>query len=384
MDKRQKDSLWADIKSISETQAGRQAMMTTGSVIAATYMGYVGPDLLAAMHDALVFYAAKYPLMDPQAMSSSLWNGAQYYTASALDYLGDLSSHFSLDLSHTVRESIQTAREFLSRGSERGLEAARMTFDQTTQYVSGYANGAMQNIGTMLHSGYNAVKEHWGAVVAVGAAIKEAYDFYTTGESIFKRLFKRGKKEVEAPTKVEANISVNVALCGTKALESADAALDVQGNHGKVQVDMEKVFWISDQMREQIAARALEMEDEIPGEMSTSDRRAKVRAKVDRLLKSPEFNASGAPLRHIDLAAAKNANKLKERWDESPVSTGRFQSLKGQMRKTSHMEFDLTDPLAFVKGPQADSKVGREHNDFFVAANDNNFDSPTDDGPGFM
>ncbi|HDZ53356.1 hypothetical protein LCGC14_0042930 [marine sediment metagenome] len=384
MEKKQKESLWSDIKAISETQAGRQAMMTTGSVIAAAYMGYVGPDLLATMHDALVFYAAKYPLMDPQTMSSSLWGGAQHYSAAALDYMGDISSRFSLDLSHTIRESIHTARDFLSRGSERGLEAARMSFDQTTQYVSGYSTGTLQNIGTMLHSGYNAVKEHWGAVVAVGAAIKEAYDFYTTGESIFKRIFKRGKKEAEVETKVEANISVNVALCGTKALEKADIALDAQNNQGDVNVQMDRIIWLSEQMRGEIAARALEMDDDIPGEMSVGDRRAKVRAEVDRLLQSPEFNTPDAPLRQISLADVKNANKLKTRWDESPVSTGRFQSLKGQTRKTSHMEFDLADPLAFVKGSQSEKKIGREHDDFFVAANDNNFYSPTDDGPGLM
>ncbi len=394
MEPHKKDNLWSDIKAISQTQDGRQAMMTTGSVIAAAYMGYVGPELLATMHDALAFYALKYPLMDPQAMSSSLWGGAQFYSASALDYLGTLSEKVSLELSHPVRESVQTAREFLSRGSDRSLEAARLVFDETTRYVGSYAGGALQNIGTALHSGYNAIKEHWGAVVAVGAAIKEAYDFYTTGESIFKRIFKRGKKETGADTTVQANISVNIALGGSQVLASADRALKAQSKEGHVDIDMDQVFWISDQMRTQIAARACEM-----GEVETApdadspprdtaemkDRRIRVRAEVDKLLKSPEFNYSEGSLEKIRLATRKNANKLRERWDESPVSTGRLKSMQGQVRKTSLMEFDLTDPLAFVKGSLADAENGRDSdNDIFVAANDNNIDRPSGNGPGLM
>ncbi len=390
MDKRKKESLWSDIKSISETQEGRQAMMTTGSVIAAAYLGYVGPDLLVTMHDALAFYALKYPLMDPQAMSSALWGGAQYYTAAGLDFIGNLSDTVSFELSHTMRESVQTAREFLSRSGERGIEAARVAFDETSQYVGHYANGALQNIGTALHSGYNAVKEHWGAVVAVGAAVKEAYDFYTTGESIFKRLFGRGKKDSKAETQVEANISVNVAIGGAGVLASADAALSTDKVKDPVKVDMDRIIWISDQLRDQIATQACDLEG-----LGTSERtpplnaeqraeRDRVRSAVERALHQHDLGVPQNALTKIGLASSDIANKLNERWDESSVSAGRFQSIRGQVRKTSHMEYDLTDPLAFVKGSQASSEESNVGGDKLVAANDNKFDRPSDDGPCLM
>jgi len=390
MDKRKKESLWSDIRSISESQEGRQAMMTSGSVIAAAYLGYVGPDLLVTMHDALAFYALKYPLMDPQAMSSALWGGAQYYTAAGLDFFGNLSDAISLELSHTMREGVQMAREFLSRSGERGLEAARVAFDDTTQYVGHYANGALQNIGTALHSGYNAVKEHWGAVVAVGAAVKEAYDFYTTGESIFKRLFKRGKKESKAETQIEANISVNVAIGGGDVLVAADKALSAEKAKNPVKVDMDRIIWISDQLRDQITAKACELEgvDAEPTDAPLSaDQRAqrdKVRSEVDRVLRKRDFSIPQGSLKEIGLARSDFANKLNERWDESPVSAGRFQSIRGQTRKTSHMEYDLTDPLAFVKGSRDSSEEQNVGGEKLVAANDNKFDRPSENGPGLM
>jgi len=256
--------------------------------------------------------------------------------------------------------------------------------------VGHYANGALQNIGTALHSGYNAVKEHWGAVVAVGAAVKEAYDFYTTGESIFKRLFGRGKKDSKAETQVEANISVNVAIGGAGVLASADAALSTDKVKDPVKVDMDRIIWISDQLRDQIATQACDLEG-----LGTSERtpplnaeqraeRDRVRSAVERALQQHDLGVPQNALTKIGLASSDIANKLNERWDESSVSAGRFQSIRGQVRKTSHMEYDLTDPLAFVKGSQASSEESNVGGDKLVAANDNKFDRPSDDGPCLM
>ncbi|CAN0544797.1 unnamed protein product, partial [Laminaria digitata] len=83
--------IWDDLKMISETQQGRQALLSSGSVIAAAYLGYVGPDLFIMMHDTLALYSAKYPFLNPTAMAASLWDGARYFSATVVDLFGEMA-----------------------------------------------------------------------------------------------------------------------------------------------------------------------------------------------------------------------------------------------------------------------------------------------------
>jgi len=405
------NGLWSDIKTISETQVGRQALASTGAVIAATYLGYVGPEVFGAMHDALAFYAAKYPFLNPVGMAESLWDGARYFSASAIDYAASVVENIGVDMSQTARETVTACRDFISRGTHRGLEAARVAFQDTATYAGGFASEAAATLKNAAQAGIEGIKTHWGSIIAVMAAAKEAYDYYETGESIYHRLFKRGQKEVAeagATDAAEVNLSVNTAIAGTEALETANAQLRREAVAKKLSIDIDQVIWVSEQLHDRLEAEG----SALSGLMDASPRPDRTTQSIDidvlgatgnqqldispmiriqrmdgsPLQKSPELNVDAAALGEIGLVASRKANTYRKRWAESPDSAARLKALGRQTRKTSAMEFDLSDPMAFRKGSGAANDDRYElATDLLAAANDNNFGgSDRTDGPGLM
>jgi hypothetical protein len=70
----------------------------------------------------------------------------------------------------------------------------------------------------------------------------------------------------------------------------------------------------------------------------------------EKLLVSPEMNMDLLDLPGINLAPVRKANKFDNEWAENTDALVRMKSLGRQRRKSALMEFDLSDPLAFVKG----------------------------------
>jgi hypothetical protein len=381
------DSLWVNIRAVSESQRGRQAMLTTGTLIAGAYLGYVGPELFSTMHDALAFYATKYPFLDPLAMSSALWDGAKHFSASAIDYVAQVAENVGIEVTANMREAAQTAREFLSRGSERGLEAARVAFEETAHYVSGSAKEIVESIGGAGSAAVGFVKEHWGKIMAFGAVAKEAYEFFDTGDNIYKRWLKRGKKDVETccqketPRPTEINITVNTAIAGSEALTSADNQARREAVAERYKVDLSDVLWVSEQMHDRLSSDGSLAAQAAPS--ASKSKFGSTKIDLDALLKSPELHVDKERLSNIDLVVRDNANKLRTRWADSPDSLRRLDALRGGRRKTSSTEFDISDPLAFKKG-DADGSAGLVQSGL-KAANDNKYETSTDDcGPELM
>jgi hypothetical protein len=401
------DGLWSNIEMISETQEGRQALFTTGSVIAATYMGYVGPEIFACMHDALAVFAAKYPLMDPTSMSGSLWEGAKHFSASSLDYIASITDAFALDMSKTFRDSVATCREFLGRGSDRGIETARLAFSETAEYLGGFAAQAVETARSAATAGWSFVKDNWGALMAAGAVAKEAYEFYDTGDSIYKRWFKKAKEEVKTgnTTIEEMNVTINTAVAGNEALVNADSQIGRARVAAQMNVSMQDVIWVSDQLHERLNAEAevvtktgvqavagenyikFDLGSLNPDELLGDRRKGEARRTAKScLIESPEIRASEMDLKNINLASAKNRDTLGKSWAASAESVRRLENLGNQSRKTSRTEFDLSDPMAFEKGSTTRGmKVDDVFADIRPAANDNlNRDPAGKDGPGMM
>jgi copper chaperone CopZ len=255
MAEQQRRGLWSSIKMITETQSGRQALTTTGAVIAAAYLGHIGPELFMTMNDALAVFAGKYPFMNPLAMSTALWEGAQYFSASLVDYAYSAFETVGIDMSKTVREAVNACREFISRGGQRSLDAARETLMETASYIGGNAAEITAAIKNAVGAGIEAVKSNFGPILAGLAVAREAYEYYETGESIYHRLFKRGRKAVKdaspadnPATEEEVNVTVNTAFAGTEVLVSADAQLRRKSVAEILSIDPDQVIWVSEKL----------------------------------------------------------------------------------------------------------------------------------------
>ena len=263
--KHNRHNLWSDIKHIAQTQKGRQAMMTTGAVIAAWHFGTTGPELFSVMHDATALYVTKYPFMDPAVISASLWDGARYFAASALDYGVDMAANIGIEISRNTRETLVSARDFISHGTERGLEHARTFLETTADYVGGVTSDALSitvEIGTPI---VETVKT-WGApVIAIIFAAKEAYDYFDIGKSICNKLFRRGKKEIEdagAKKTEDINFSMNVAIAGHDVLVAADDELTRRKAAAKIlDVPLDKIIHVSKQLHDNLEVNGRNMSD---------------------------------------------------------------------------------------------------------------------------
>ena len=339
-------SLWTDIKMVSQTQQGRQALTTTGALIAGTYLGYVGPDLLATMHDALGYYATKYPFLDPLQMSADLWGGAKYFAAAALDYAGEVADRVRIEVAQNIREATSGARDLLSRGSSRGLDAARQMFEETSLYVEGTASDLVGAVSEAAKTGWNFLKSNWGTVAAVAAAAKEAYDYFEKGESLYRRLLGRGKEEAapDTATEDERNIATNTAIAGEDVLRAGDREIARTGAAPRIDVDIDQVVWVSDQMYARMNAEGQSlstMKEETARKISgvelgtirssiygSGPREQQV--DVDRILSGPSFGTGRISLDHIDLATGGITNTSREDWGESPQSVSRLEAMRGR------------------------------------------------------
>ena len=259
MRQRRKNKLWSSIRKIAKTQKGRQAMTTTGAVIAAWYMGYSGQELFSTMHDATMMYAAKYPYMNSESISDSLWGGAKHFAASTLDYVAEITSKAGLDLSHTARETVNAARDFISRGSQRTLEACREAFEDVVLHVGGVGSNIVSYGKTAIEGIANVIMNNWVTILGVMVAARETYEYFQAGESIYQRWFKRGKSELKAAgaqTQDQINLGLNTALAGVDAILRDNPKISRKTVAERLDVDVDQIIWISGQLHERLQAES--------------------------------------------------------------------------------------------------------------------------------
>lgn len=399
--------MWFDIQSISETQSGRQALSTTGAVITAAYLGHIGPELFTTMHEALCFYASKYPFLDSADMASSLWDGAKYFSASVVDYASSIIEDLGFDMSHTIRESVNVCRDYISRSGQRGLEAARETLQETATFIGGHASVVVTHLQEAAEAGYKFVKEHLGPIAGIFAAAHQAYEYFQTGESLYDRLFKRGKKEIQGAgtsTEEEANLSVNTAIAGREALQNADAIMRREAVAKRIQVDPEQILWVSEELYSRLEEEGVALSrlmDASPKENPKDTHSTKLHeihgldgedsihvpsSVSNRLTQSPDFDMSADKLSSIGLVTQKKTASFGKQWSESPESRRRIEALRTELRKTAQTGLDLADPMAFEKGSHAVNDEMFELPTFLgEPANDDFYKGPEgDDGPGLM
>lgn len=337
--------LWSDIKHISETQSGRQAMISTGSVIAATCIGYAGVDMFSEIHSALTLYSEKYPFFDPSLMAASLWEGARYFAASALDYIYSVFEGVSVDLSHTFREVVSSGREFISRGTNRGLDTVREAFSKTATYLGGHAVEIISVAQNVANDGLAALQKHWGKAIALIAVSKQAYEYFETGEKIYKRWLNWGKSELEATdnlSKNAVNASLNTAIAGACTIRSASELLRGKVVSSETKKNIDKVKWVSERLHENLRAERKSLNRSFrPGKSVSFDIKS---------LQSPETSNKLSDFGKLPLAGIAKKDIFEEK-----ILSKCFQR---QKRKTKNTEFNLSDPMAFSRGLNADNLFG--------------------------
>jgi hypothetical protein len=350
-----KTGLWQDIKDIAKTQRGRQALMSSGAVIAAAGIGCFGPEIFSMMHAGLTFFSASYPFIDPSAMADTLWTGAQYYCAAALDYLGqglDQIEYISVDMSTQVRDAVNTGREFLSRHGERTFEASRNFVEQITLVAGGYVSDAVQTVGEFAQNGIEFAKEHWQAVALTIGAVKEAFDYFDLGKRIYNKWISRAKKETEKADVKTVNLEVNIAISGVDALSEADRKISDSKTPQPVTINRDDILWISDQLHRSVRQDLSCIDPDTPDETSPSGETRSTPTygshtfDVEKVVSKPDLNFNMDDFSHIDLVDDAKTDRCTGNWYESRKST----EFLDRERKTPNTQFNIHGPSGLRRG----------------------------------
>lgn len=390
--------IWDDLKMISQTQQGRQALLSSGSVIAAAYLGYIGPDLFIMMHDTLAFYSAKYPFLNPTDMAASLWDGAKYFSAAVVDVFGGIADSFGIDISHNIREAMTNCREFLSRYGDRTVDASRAFIEDVSVMVGSQLSAIAGRTGAALTAGWTSIKEVWAPALVVLGAAKEAFEYFEIGKKVYAKYTSWGKKSSSQEKDVEQNLEVNTAIAGDAALDTAEKTARDLPEGRILNANRKDILWISDQLHRHLNEDSSRMprvsrdhidgmsspqgyrpsHDTRPTSLSGTSSLKGCQIDVDILLKKPSLSSNPVRLSQIRLEIDDTTDKLRPNWDDSALSAERLNGL----RKTPGMVRDISKSDAFIKG--GERRIITLDGLRAEAMNDNNYDSGPDDGPSLI
>lgn len=330
--------LWSDIRAIMESQPGRQAMMTTGAVIAGTYFGSHGPELFTSMHESIMLFSAKYPFMDPVDIASAVWGGAKEFAVSAVEHIAAIPDRFP-EISHQLREAVQSIRDGVRTAANRTIDGTRDLFVDTAAFVGGYAAEVAATVRSAMNTGMEYVGKYWGQALGALAIAKEAYEYFETGDNIYKRWFKRAKTEVTG-TPAEVNVSVNAAIAGAEVLEHADHQTRIDRTAASLNIDPEQIAWISQQIYDRLNA-----EGKIICNPKEADGQISSDAAPTKILKGPKNSLSTTAYSDINTLKLKKEGLARLEWSQSPASEQRMRMLQERSRRTPRPQRNMTDPI---------------------------------------
>jgi hypothetical protein len=227
------------LRKIFARRGTRRALLMGGSVLAASFMGFATPELVAGIHAGLVFAVQNFPLQDALITSREFFVGALSHVSSVGIGLETWANSSGVELARNVRDAIVEMKIFMGDA----VWAAKELFDGTISQGREFASFWMDKAGETVDATMEALKSDFpGTVKAAGekvgkalVAVAEVWGVYKALDEIYdwslRRLGRRAKaaapEAAPAPVTI-ANVEtlqITIAIGGETAAETATIQL---------------------------------------------------------------------------------------------------------------------------------------------------------------